>query len=400
MGSWLRRLPRKILDFVPVEPEDRRKVFLNNKTAGKNILFVDYEVPRYDMYAGSRANYLYLKLLAGLGHNVKLLPADFRGVEPYTTQYEKEGIDVLHGAWFRKNWHQWIKEVADGLDVVFFNKPDPTTIFLDSFRLNTNAKILYQMHDLHYLRLQGKYEIEQDEKLFNIASIYRKKEEEIFSKADVILTFSSKEKEILLKEMPDKQIEVVPLYFYEKMSDRKIIFESCEGILFVGGFGHSPNVDAVNWFVKDIFPQVVEKIPHVRFFIVGGNPPSRIRDLSSENVKLLGQVSDVELVNIYNRVRLVVIPLRFGAGVKGKTVEALYHGVPVVSTSVGVEGIEDILDIIKPIDDPYEFSNEIVKYYNDIELLRCKAEEARVFVEQKFNYSVAAGLIDRIVRAH
>ena len=80
------------------------------------LLFVDYAVPQYDLYAGSRTNFMYLKLLAGMGLNVKFLPADFLRVEPYSSELNEMGIETLDGDWFKENWEQWLKDNGQGID--------------------------------------------------------------------------------------------------------------------------------------------------------------------------------------------------------------------------------------------------------------------------------------------
>src|SRR6185369_7769613 len=86
--------------------------------AGKGILVVDYEVPHYDLYAGSRNTFMYLKLLSELGLQVWFLPDNFKRPEPYSTALENLGIEVLHGEWFQQNWQQWVLTNRDKLHYV------------------------------------------------------------------------------------------------------------------------------------------------------------------------------------------------------------------------------------------------------------------------------------------
>jgi hypothetical protein len=123
------------------------------------LLFVDYEVPHYDLYAGSRTNFMYLEMLVGMGLEVKFLPGDFRRVEPYSSELNELGIETLDGDWYRENWKSWISENADDIEYVFFHKPGPASEFLPTIKRCTKAAIIYQCHDLHYLRLQRKAEV-------------------------------------------------------------------------------------------------------------------------------------------------------------------------------------------------------------------------------------------------
>jgi glycosyltransferase involved in cell wall biosynthesis len=133
-----------------------------------------------------------------------------------------------------------------------------------------------------------------------------------------------------------------------------------KGIMFVGGFTHRPNVDAVNWFVEYIWPRVRQENPQAQFIIVGSNPPLEIQMIQAGGVILKGYISDEELESLYNTAKVVVVPLRFGAGVKGKTIEAMKYGVPIVSTSTGIEGLPGNIDFLHAFNDAEAFAKEII----------------------------------------
>ena len=133
------------------------------------LLFVDYTVPQYDLYAGSRTNFMYLEMLAGMDLEVKFLAEDFLRVEPYSSELNQLGIETLDGEWFRDNWESWLKENGQGIDYVFFHKPEPAATFLPAIQRYTNAAIIYQCHDLHYLRLRRQAELEDDKTILEEA---------------------------------------------------------------------------------------------------------------------------------------------------------------------------------------------------------------------------------------
>jgi GT2 family glycosyltransferase/glycosyltransferase involved in cell wall biosynthesis len=363
----------------------------------KTILFIDYQVPLFDMFAGSRTNYMYLQMLVKMGLNVKFIGADFLNIEPYSTALNGLGIETLDGDWYKNNWQKWIMESAEHLDYVLFNKPDPTNIFIDFIREHTTAKILYQGHDLHYLRLKRKYEIEGGKALLAESLEYERIEKEIFAKSDAILTFSSFENEVIRAIVPHKVVETVPLYFYDYFKPIKTDFAKRKNILFVGGFDHTPNLDAVSWFVQYVLPHVLQATPELVLDVVGSNPPDKIMKLASDSVRIMGFISDNRLNEIYDCVRMVVVPLRFGAGVKGKTIEALYHGLPIVSTSVGIEGIPGIEELVNPADTHEQFAAQIVELYSDPERLKEISTRNNDFVKRNYSTEMATATMRNIL---
>jgi Predicted glycosyltransferases len=362
----------------------------------KTILFIDYQVPLFDQFAGSRTNYMYLRMLLHMGFNVKFIGADFFRIEPYSTALNDLGIETLDGDWYRENWKQWILQNAQYLDYVLLNKPDPANMFLDFIKENTDAKIIYQGHDLHYLRLERKYEVEGDKKILSEAKKYKDIESSIFAKADMVFTFSAEENSIISNSFPEVNVKTVPLYFYEEFPPVSYEFGNRSSTLFVGGFAHTPNIDAISWFCKEILPLVHRAVPELVFKVIGSNPPPEIRCLASDRVQILGFVTDEQLKQHYQTSRLVVIPLRFGAGVKGKTLEAMYHGLPIVSTSIGIEGIPDISSVISPTDDAESFARRIIDLYQSPQILEDASRNNRDFIRSRYNFMSAQKCIEGI----
>jgi glycosyltransferase involved in cell wall biosynthesis len=108
-------------------------------------------------------------------------------------------------------------------------------------------------------------------------------------------------------------------------------------LLFVANFAYQPNLDAANWFCREILPRVREQVPEARALLVGNDPPGEVQDLACEHVCVTGRVPSVS--RYLDRAAVVVSPLRIGGGVKVKVLEALYRGKAIVSTSIGVQGL-------------------------------------------------------------
>ena len=153
---------------------------------------------------------------------------------------------------------------------------------------------------------------------------------------------------------------------------------------------HPPNADAVLWFAREVFPLIREKLP-VNFYIVGSKVTEEIKALEQpgNGIIVKGFVSEEELSELYRTCRLVVVPLRYGAGVKGKVVEAIYNGAPIVTTSVGSEGIPGVEDVLLVEDQPEAFANTVVKTYSDTGKLRELAEKTQSYIRDHFSIDAA-----------
>jgi hypothetical protein len=249
---------------------------------------------------------------------------------------------------------------------------------------------------LHYLRLQRQAELTGDPVFLDEANFLREKESYLFTTSDALLTFSSVEEEIIKNDFPRKQVYTVPLFFYGELPKSKSDFDKRRDLLYVGGFGHAPNRDAVLWFCQEVMPLALRHLPDIVLYVVGANPPMEITALSSANVKILGKVSDAELQALYDSARLSVIPLRFGAGVKGKVIEALYHAVPLVSTSIGLEGITGVEKVATPNDSPEAFAAEILALYKDATLWKKRSALCAKFVSEHFTTQKTAEQLRKI----
>lgn len=359
----------------------------DNSFNKKTIVVIDHYVPHYDKDAGSRLTFRQLELLVELGYNIKFIGDNFYKQEPYTSTLQQMGIEVLYGTWYSENWEKWITDNQKYIDYFYINRPHISLKYIDALRSIPNKKIVYFGHDLHYLREMRQYEIEKNPELLKSADKWKKIESELVQKSDVVLTLSSDEKKLLDTVTNSEKIHILPAYYFSSYKDPVQDFSKRKNILFVGGFNHQPNVDAVLWFTKEVFPLIHKKQPDIIFYIAGSNAPVSINQLASSNVKVLGYVSDDKLTELYDNIKIVVIPLRYGAGVKGKTIEAMHHAVPIVTTDIGIEGLSNIHEVIPGYNTPKAFATALVELYNDnnklVELSSREVEYANKYLSKE-----------------
>ncbi|CAN7742630.1 glycosyltransferase [Paenibacillus sp. LjRoot153] len=360
----------------------------------KTILVIDYGVPSFDKDAGSRTTFMYLKLFVDMGFNVKFLPDNFIKPEPYGSELEQLGIEILYGPQDRGYYEQWIVRHKDYIDYVLLNRPNISHQYMDLIKAYTRAKILYYGHDLHYVRELKRFGLEKNRELLQASENIKRLEFDMFTKADTVLTCSESEKRIIDGNFPNKNAVLLPAYYFDQTIPRTKAWHERGGLLFIGGFNHSPNVDGILWFCREILPIVQQSIPDIQLFIAGSNPPSDVLGLNSDRIIVKGFVPDHELRELYRSTKIAVIPLRYGAGVKGKTVEAMCHQMPVVSTGTGIEGLQNIIQTIEPKNTPQAFAEEIIRLYHNNDLLEHKAEQGKQYVETYFSRSQALASIN------
>jgi glycosyltransferase involved in cell wall biosynthesis len=157
-------------------------------------------------------------------------------------------------------------------------------------------------------------------------------------------------------------------------------------LLFVGGFGHQPNEDAVAWFIEEIFPIVIKSLPNCRLRIVGSRVPKWLLELQHSNIEVIGWVENLD--EIYLKSRLGIAPLRYGAGVKGKVGEALSMSTPMVLTEIAAEGmhLEDGKHALIA-NYPEDFAQAIIKLMTDDLLWKSISETGKQHIEEKFGVS-------------
>ncbi|MBI4975664.1 glycosyltransferase, partial [Candidatus Peregrinibacteria bacterium] len=344
-------------------------VFLARDKSGhkKTILVIDHYVPHFDKDAGSKTMFQYLKLFAEMGMNVKFMGDNFYKHEPYTSILQQAGVEVLYGNWFAKEWRNWLKENGHCFDYVYLNRSSVSVKYIDFVKEFTGAKIIYNAVDFSYLRLQRQYELTGDESLKSAVKEAKKQEYYIFERSDIIITISDFEKKLLERDFDGKSVYVIPTYIYDDVFLNQDFpgYDERRDILFVGGFAHGPNVDAISWFVKEIFSNIEKDLPGVKLNIIGSNPPEEVLRLKSGKINILGFVPEEELKKYYLNSKLILAPLRFGAGVKGKIIEAISYNVPVITTSIGAEGIERGNEFLVVGNNANTFAKNIIAVYKD-----------------------------------
>lgn len=306
----------------------------------------------------------------------------------YREEVEKLGIVVID-----KELKKSLKQ--EKYDIVFFEFYYSAFLYLYEVRLwQPHARIMADTVDVHFYRMFSKAKLTENQDDFDEAREMKATELSIYKKADIVIAVTENDKNILLKEDRNFNIEIIPnIHHVPDLKEKTNEFPV--SLVFVGGFEHKPNVDAMLYFCGHIFPLIREKLPDVKLKIVGSSPNRAVKDLACEFIDVTGYVPDTKpfLESSY----ISIAPLRFGAGMKGKIGEALSLGLPVVSTSVGIEGFglspgENVL----VGDTAEDFAGMVIKLIRD----KCLYDRLRIsgwsFIKKNYSEKVVANRIDRI----
>ncbi len=369
-------------------------VFLARDRSGgrRHVLVVDHYIPQPDRDAGSRATCQVLHALVQEGCQVTFWPANAYHDADYARPLQTAGIEVMYGADCVgvAGFDAWMAEHGRYLDVVILNRPHISIELIDSVRRRTSARVVYYGHDIHHLRMEQQLRLSPDEELGRETDRFRSFEHALWQQCDVVLYPSAEEtlhvRQWLAEHAPGAatHAETIPLYAFEQIEAGPGP-EQRAGILFVAGFAHAPNVDAALWFTQEVLPLVQREFPATRVTLVGSNPRPEVLELASEVINVTGYVTDSELEDYYRRSRVSVAPLRFGGGVKGKVLESLRHGVPCVTTPVGLQGMRAAESFMPFSDDPKVMAGLIIDLLRDDVRWRSVSEAEQDFIRAHYS---------------
>jgi GT2 family glycosyltransferase/glycosyltransferase involved in cell wall biosynthesis len=333
-------------------------------------LVIDDSVPEPDKDAGSNAVFQHILTLQRLGYKVTFIPGDnMARIDPYTAELQRRGVECLYHPYYFSVEDVFRKRPLP-FDLVYLHRYSNASKYGGMIRQHfPKARILYSVADLHFLRLERQAEVEKDAVLRAKAEQMRRLELGAMFFVDCVIVHSAAEAELLARLAPGVNVQVIPWTV-----ERREITASEEerpAIAFVGGYRHEPNIDAAKWASAELMPRLRKEVPGIELLLVGSHMPTEVSALAEKDIVPLGYVPSLDTV--FERVRLTIAPLRYGAGLKGKVLESFAAGIPCVMTTIAAEG----LDLPKPmqplvVDEPEEIAARVAK------LCRDKAEYRRI----------------------
>jgi GT2 family glycosyltransferase/SAM-dependent methyltransferase len=362
----------------------------------RHVLMIDHYVPQHDKDAGGRMAYHYIRLFVELGFHVSFLPANFERVEPYTDYLQQLGVNVMYSE-SAATVEDWIRVNAIYIDYACVCRPSIAPRYVDQLRRYGRAtKLIYYPIDLHFLRELRRFAATGDPDALVQSRRWQEVEAMLFAKCDAVHALSPYEQEIIAQITPSANVRTIPAYLFDLESVAPArAHEERANILFVAGFEHSPNEDGLRWFVREVLPVIEPSLPGLEVVIAGEGSIDATERLGDPRVSGRGRVSESELLELYAQSRIAIVPLRYGAGIKGKLVEALHHGTPVVTTPTGAEGLPGVEDCASVAAEPEEFAARVLELYIDAGLWNSRVKRGRAYVAERFSRKRAREVLAR-----
>lgn len=393
-GKFLTRW-KEALALQPV-PTDHAGIWraATHRAQGR-ILLIDATTPTPDQDSGSVRYINVIKVLRSLGWQCTFFADNRAHVPRYSEALRALGVEVQYSPWMNDPV-AFFRQRGGEFDAIMLSRHYVARHYVELAREHApQALLLFDTVDLHYLREQRAAEVEGSDALERQAQETRSAELDLIQRCDVTLVVSPVEQALLAGEAPGRRVEI--LSNVHEVAGRRAGFEARRDIWFVGGFQHQPNVDAVLWFVREIWPQVRAELSDVQFHVVGSKLPEEVAALAGNGVVVHGFVADIE--PFLDGCRLSVAPLRYGAGVKGKVNQSMAYGQPVVATPIAVEGMEiSAGDEALVAADAAGFAAAIIRLYRDPVLWLRLSDAGLANIERHFSFEAARQALLRILR--
>jgi GT2 family glycosyltransferase/glycosyltransferase involved in cell wall biosynthesis len=381
---------RETLAHFPVRPSDEPGL----RRLGPKVLVIDWIIPRPDRDSGSLRMTGILRALRALDCHVTVAARDMSCETGYELPLEKVGIEVLRRPYIA-SVDRYLAENGGDFDYVIVSRRDTANLHIDSVtRYCTNARIIFDTCDLHFIRESRQAEIDGTKVSARELESMKALELDLIQSSDTTLVVSPEERDVLKEMLPEHDIRIVSNILDVQPTERG--FSERKGLLFIGWFLHKPNLDGVLWFIKEVLPDLADRGLEPVFHVVGSDPPQELLSLESEQIKIHGYVPNVE--PLFDASRLSVAPLRYGAGVKGKINQSLALGVPCVTTTIGAEGVFIENEVNGMVADAAsDFASAIERAYKSEQLWSKLREEGLRNIEQHFSPEVATSVLRDII---
>lgn len=361
----------------------------------RQVLIIDETLPQPDRDSASLRQTYLIQLLREHGAHVVIVATSTAAGDVGAARLRRDGVETWPAATLG-GLSRWLGEHGPRFCTVMLVRHHLAQASLPLVgKYAPQARVVFDTVDLHYLREARGAEVAGDPALRAEAARTRKRELEVMTQADITVLVSAAEQAQLQQDAP--QVKTALISNLHKTHDHCPGFDQRCDLVFVGGFGHPPNVDGVGWLLREVFPLIHAALPQVVLHIIGQHPPQELQALASSlpGVRLHGYVADID--PYMDGCRIGLAPLRFGAGVKGKVNLSMAHGQPVVATGCAAEGmhLRDGHDVLIA-DAATDFADAVVRLYSDPVLWQRLAMAGLDNIQRHFSLEAARSTVAEV----
>ncbi len=363
--------------------------------AAHRVLVIDAQTPKPDRDSASVRLINLLELLREEGCAVTFFADSGAHDAAYTEALQSLGIQVWWKPWIR-NMPSWFARHGAQFDTIIASRHYIASNYLALARRHApRARFVFDTVDLHYLREQREAEMANNPARLRSALETRMRELKLIRESDLTLVVSPVEQALLSRDAPGAVVAI--LSNVHRAKTLRAGFATRKDIVFVGSYRHPPNVDAVLWMAREIFPLVRAQRDDIVLHLIGGDVTDAVRALGElPGVRVHGHVPDID--PYMDGCRIGLAPLRYGAGVKGKVNLSMTHGQPVVATPAAVEGmhLRDGVDVLVGAD-AQAFADAVLRLYDDRALWEMLARHGIENIERHFSFDAAREALQRVI---
>ncbi|MBD8897658.1 glycosyltransferase [Rhodanobacter sp. DHG33] len=360
------------------------------------VLVVDAMTPDPSRDSGSLRLTAILRILDEQGWSVTFCPDDGRASASEIAALGALGCEVLCKP-ETANLPDWLRLHGSELHAVMLCRHTVAGQYEALVRRHApQAILLFDTVDLHFLREQRAAELADSDAMRQQAESSRRSELKLIEQADISFVVSAHEQALLRQLLPAARVELLS-NIHEVHACHRPHAERRD-LVFIGGYGHPPNSDAMRWIAHEILPRIRRSLPDMQLHVLGDVPDAVRHELATPGLEFHGRVPD--LGPWLESCLASLAPLRFGAGVKGKVNMAMSHGVPVIATLLAAEGMQliDGRDVLLA-DDAEGFASTVLRLYGDEALWFRLSERGLANVREHFSFDAASETLRRVMSA-
>ena len=358
------------------------------------LLFLDVLAPQPNRHASSVRSAQLVELLVERGFAV-----DFAPLVPPQAKEQAAVMRALGATplpWRDEDAQRaFLAAQARDYDVILLAWTMVARRFIDAARAAApQARIVFDTHDVNHIREYREARAHGDRTQLQRALLTRANEAHAMQVADVTLAITEADAETLRALVPSAQVAVVTMWWEPVLPPPGTAPPGTPPpgtpqLLYVGHFGATHNIDAARLLAHDIMPRIHAVRPEVRLTLAGSDPPEMVRELAAPRIAVPGWTRD--LTPLFAAAEVFVAPLRFGSGLKGKMLQAMAHGVPIVASRFAAEGIglADGQDYLAA-DTPAQTAAAVLRLLDDRALAQRLGRNARALLVARYGRAAVA----------